>query len=982
MRATAPKADNPSQAALSNEELTGAESVYRRIAQRSAGGKVADVSPSDPLLMRVTIDIVSGTSAGGINGIFLAKALANDLSIDRLLELWVEEGDISKLLNDAESVSDTALVAQTPPVALLNGRRMYAKLLEAFDSMDAEGRQARSGAAAPRYDASRVDLFVPTTDIRGESIHLPVTNTLARERRHRQRFQFTAEGAATPGRRNEFEEKDNAVLAYAARCTSSFPFAFEPFTWSDAAAIAGPRADKAAWRERLMYVGAEYERRPMGDGGFLDNKPFSYAVDQLARRQSDLDIRRALVYVEPDPEGMSEARDQLRSVKPDAIETAMAALIGIPGYETIREDLERVVKRNERVAQLERLERVVEKAVERPPDKAVPPLPERMVQEERDNLIVDDLIYRYGVGFVAYHRVRVDALIDALADLICSATGIGRPELVQVVRELVTLWVGAEYESIGKEFELLVDADIDFRLRKNAFVLRKLAKSTDPAVGVAKTALRKVYNDLYLVKRQMRYDVGGHVRALRGVESVSPVNQPGAAEPPLSDRRLEFVAQLRGSARSNAMNDLLRATLVDLEARPDADLKAYISNEVGPMVNDLEAIADAAVQKCAAAGSPDAEKLSALYNGFLSFDMVKFPIAQHEGVDEAVHVDLLRVSPRDMHVQINLAGVGLGHFAAFLEDDWRRNDIVGGRFNAAEVIINHLVENREEAQTLIREAHSRIAAELLPELQRRIASSRTVKSGGGDLEPGAQRRVDHAIGAVVNAEQLPAFFASGTAYDSRVDRGKQLLNAGRAGVIVEQILRGSALRARLPFPGILHWVAFFGITMAQIAIPRSFHRTVAIYWGRLLALVFLLIAVGGYLADSSALKRFGIRGLVVIAIVALLSLLAARWVGERLSRTLILLGRWAAVAAGLWFLAHAVGPRFGLQPPGPDARAVVGQILRAERIDIFFAGAVLGLVLGSSLLVVVEKSRSLIRSLGRRLRRSGQRDVGAGGSSV
>jgi hypothetical protein len=47
---------------------------------------------------RVVVDIIAGTSAGGINGIYLAKALAHDLSQEGLRNLWFEHGDIKQLL--------------------------------------------------------------------------------------------------------------------------------------------------------------------------------------------------------------------------------------------------------------------------------------------------------------------------------------------------------------------------------------------------------------------------------------------------------------------------------------------------------------------------------------------------------------------------------------------------------------------------------------------------------------------------------------------------------------------------------------------------------------------------------------------------------------------------------------------------------------------------------------------------------------------
>ena len=42
-----------------------------------------------PINVRFIVDILSGTSAGGINAIYLAKALANNQSIDQLKQLWI-----------------------------------------------------------------------------------------------------------------------------------------------------------------------------------------------------------------------------------------------------------------------------------------------------------------------------------------------------------------------------------------------------------------------------------------------------------------------------------------------------------------------------------------------------------------------------------------------------------------------------------------------------------------------------------------------------------------------------------------------------------------------------------------------------------------------------------------------------------------------------------------------------------------------------
>ena len=81
-----------------------------------------------------------------------------------------------------------------------------------------------------------------------------------------------------------------------------------------------------------------------GDGGYLDNKPFTHAIAALKRRRADFPVDRKLVYVEPAPE--HPERDPRRDGKPDALENVFAALLELPRYETIREDLESVEELN------------------------------------------------------------------------------------------------------------------------------------------------------------------------------------------------------------------------------------------------------------------------------------------------------------------------------------------------------------------------------------------------------------------------------------------------------------------------------------------------------------------------------------------------------------------------------------------------------------------------------------------------------------
>jgi patatin-related protein len=137
--------------------LKGTETFYRKLANLLNDEGVDDV--------RFIIDVISGTSAGGINGIFLAKALSNDrLSFDLLKTLWINEGAIENLLNDRQTQKGVGLPVDNSPKSLLCSDRMYIKLLTALTGM-LSAETAQQGK--PNALVREIDLFATSTDING-----------------------------------------------------------------------------------------------------------------------------------------------------------------------------------------------------------------------------------------------------------------------------------------------------------------------------------------------------------------------------------------------------------------------------------------------------------------------------------------------------------------------------------------------------------------------------------------------------------------------------------------------------------------------------------------------------------------------------------------------------------------------------------------------------------------------------------------------
>ena len=469
---------------LSNRNLLDQYATSLRVTHRRTGDGQKDLledylvngvgGEPAPITTGFIVDILSGTSAGGINAIFLAKALANDQSIEKLKQLWVEQGDIDVLINDKKSLVGHNLDNQEPPKSLLNSRRMYLELLKAFDGMD------RARPSRPSPYVNELDLYVTTTDIKGAVLPLQLSDKIVYEKRHRNVFHFKYGTQREFGQdRNHFLRSYNPFLAFAARCTSSFPFAFEPMRLGelddllkafgskdyDYAETSG--AKSALWKpffkenvdvavdpnaDFLTEVG----KRSYGDGGYLDNKPFTYATETLARRQSTVPIERKLVYIEPSPEHPEDERQS--DTPPNVLANAKAALLDLPAYETIREDLQRVLQRNRT---FQRINRIVEatnedllKNRENKHDQ------DRYALNAHDWRLMDmSMMIEYcGIYFLPYRRLRVASVTDDLASLVARIKNIDdRSDSFVAIRGLVRAWRLKHYvENYSKKDAALV----------------------------------------------------------------------------------------------------------------------------------------------------------------------------------------------------------------------------------------------------------------------------------------------------------------------------------------------------------------------------------------------------------------------------------------------------------------------------------------------------------------------------------------------
>lgn len=111
-------------------------------------------------------------------------------------------------------------------------------------------------------------------------------------------------------------------------------------------------------------------------------------------------------------------------------------------------------------------------------------------------------------------------------------------------------------------------------------------------------------------------------------------------------------------------------------------LRAGCKEVNGAIVAAIQAIDDDETRQC----------IVAAYVVFPFVDRVVFPLMDSAKVEDLTEIDVLRVSPADTDLLADiddpLRGDELGAFAGFLRRRWRENDLLWGRLNGAERLVD------------------------------------------------------------------------------------------------------------------------------------------------------------------------------------------------------------------------------------------------------------------------------------------------------
>ena len=673
----------------------------------------------------VKVDIISGTSAGGLSAAFLATALVNGSpNLDPLMRLWLNKASFDTLL--APSDGRTAS-------SLFNGDHFLKLIEEALEQIAANGPNRQT------YQ-DYLDLFMTATSLEGDVSSFKLNNQDIEARSHQRVFRFRYRGPDVHQRNigekehNDFDDKHRSLLAVAARASASFPLVFKPVLIS---------------REHFQRLSPELSKDSLHiDGGVLDNKPIRLALEAIFQRRADKQVDRRLFYVEPIPENISEMEDgdDNTVVGDNAIRTwtplrvLYAAVKDLPSYQSITSALEELRARNEEMAELRQTlghyESMASRMLSVTPDATggcSQNLPESSV---RTYLPATDS---------ASHLFRAQE--DGYLDLRLSRhSGPLFVECKRISDALLTHPAGRDRAVLEAVYQLknqvLATFDFDYHRRRYQYlhqVIRQLFTELDEgelvrdksdrlALFQSLNRLRTFFNnqEAAVVERKRQFEKTASALEVKIKGMLSPFSTDewdrgtarlpelfaatirNIANLPEVKEQSEFFHHLREEAALELEKEWNRFSLPIIQSRNDPGLGTPLEGGY----NSLKA---------------------ALYR-FHERDMIMYPIMRKSGVgaSELQPVLAARFGPLDgvnyMRIRDKknkLAGETAFHFGGFMDESWRGNDLTWGRLDAVETILVQLLPGGRT---------NPLFQELLAE-QKRIVVEMREKFGVGIVHP-------------------------------------------------------------------------------------------------------------------------------------------------------------------------------------------------------------------------------------------------------
>lgn len=692
--------------------------------------------------LRVIVDVIAGTSAGGINGIMLARALAHDLPFHGLRKIWFDEADVTQLLAREKIATKwskwflkpviwvltrTVLDPATPDPEIRTKLSTFLRsrwfeppfdgshLTDAlYDALDRMGGPLKDGASLIPA-GQELELFVTVTDFFGYLRNIPIHDPpMVREREHRQVLEFRYRRWHSGDEYSDMDRPSLAALVFAARATSSYPGAFPPMQISELEQVLRRRG--AAWPRRDAFFEnnfTHYQRAGMDpaktsfvDGSVLNNKPFAEAIQSIQGRSAYREVDRRLVYIDPHPVQPPPPPD---GKPPGWFRTMKDAISDIPRFQPIYDDLDWV---NEFNQQVRRIKAVIDAArpdigqlvtgiVSNEPSRS-PDADDMRDWRDAANTVA---ARNAGYAYEGYVRQKLTSVIASVGQLISALCGWSPGSIeAEWANAAVMCWAqrsgvypedgalpradpGSDLAAMPPWVRFLVAFDSNFRARRLRFVIRSLnllyAQPLEPeSLGA---------EQLDQLKRQF-YD------------ALATLRRAGKPQE-FSEAAVDLVVQtFAGLPASIAAEDGITVEdWCERNGEPAARAIECLGAEMNLMIADHQS--DLIFSKLDPKVWPSAarDELLTSYIGFSFWDVLTFSVTDWRELGEFQEIKVDRISPEDANAirpggaAATLKGTEFGHFGAFFSRTYRENDYLWGRLHSAERLIDIVCDAAPEA---------------------------------------------------------------------------------------------------------------------------------------------------------------------------------------------------------------------------------------------------------------------------------------------
>src|SRR5919197_3019636 len=279
------------------------------------------------------VDVLSGTSAGGINAAVLGLANARRLDLGPLRDLWLKAGAFGSLLRNPRRDPN-------PPSLLQGDGQLLAGIRDGL-------KQLVPGTAGfAEENARATTVHITTTLLHGENGRFTddYGNAVV-DSNNRGLFSFSKGQLVAPGIVDG--------LALAARCSASFPVAFEPSFVPIGKGVDGKDepASMRGWHPDMAPYAKLTRSAWVVDGGLLANRPIGPLLRSVLARRSDREVRRVLLFVVPST-GSPTAPPPAEFAKPYSLGEALRLGLDAALEQSIAADLDTIRRHNDKVTAL------------------------------------------------------------------------------------------------------------------------------------------------------------------------------------------------------------------------------------------------------------------------------------------------------------------------------------------------------------------------------------------------------------------------------------------------------------------------------------------------------------------------------------------------------------------------------------------------------------------------------------------------------